>query len=458
MPKKLIQDIIVSRKNSPAKKQNAAAPVFSSEEKQSKMSKNDFFAKKIWKGDFIPEKLLKKEGVKKKWKIKFPRFSIPRMSFLKSGAKLKFAGIVFAIIVIVICGDFLLNKFSSVVIEITPRVETAEADAALNATVEPQNNELPLEVMRMEKEESGSVKSSGMKEVSIKASGRIIIYNAYSSQPQYLVSNTRFEAPNGNIYRIASSITVPGAKIENGKISASETETAVFADKPGEEYNLGLVDFIIPGFQDAGKREKIYARSKTEITGGFIGQKSFITENDISSLQKSLREKIENYFLENAVNPKPDEFLLYNAAKKIIYKKEEIPKPGDLSDTLELDENAIFYGFLIKKEDLAKALVEKYLDPNLANQLEILNPENLEFELKNFSAEKISFSIKGKIQFAYKFDENSLKNGLMANKGNPDAVFGEYKNIEKAKITFKPSWWRAIPKDASRIEVKTVID
>ena len=58
----------------------------------------------------------------------------------------------------------------------------------------------------------------GVKEVSEKASGQIVISSKLEA-PQQLVKTTRFEAPNGHIYRIDQDITVPAAaKDSAGKL------------------------------------------------------------------------------------------------------------------------------------------------------------------------------------------------------------------------------------------------
>lgn len=450
MPKKLIQDIIVSKKRILSANRNAekyGAPTARERKKETSFSaKHDEWYNEIFAN----------EGkLSKKWKF--------RMPFLKSNFKFKVIGIVCAIAIFAAIGIFILNKISSIIVEITPRFETTEVNVTLNALISPKKGELPLEIMRLDRKENGSLQTTGLKDVSVKASGQIVIYNTYSSQSQSLIANTRFEAPNGKIYRINKPIVIPGAKIENGKITASEIETTVFADKPGEEYNTGLSDFTIPGFQDPEKKKKIYARSKTGISGGLIGQKKVVTENDFLALQKSLRERITNYFMETAANPKSDEFLFYNEAKKIVFpssggtEQKNKSKIGEASETLEFEESGVFYGFLIKKDDLGRALAEKYFSKELAGRLEILNPEKLEFELKNFTANAATFIIKGHAVFAWKLDDNSFKNELVAQNGDTKSIFGKYQAIKEAKIIFKPNWWRLIPKDQSRVEIKTII-
>lgn len=390
---------------------------------------------------------------KKKLEFKPPIPKIPRLRFFPRGWKMKLVLGCTALGMVMIGGITLLNKFSSIEVEITPHQQVVEVDAVFKASVQPQKNELPLEIMQINNSEKGTAKPSGVKQISRKASGQIIVYNAYSSQPQPLVKDTRFETPDGKIYHINKSITVPGAKVEEGKIIPSEIEVTVYADKPGEEYNIDLTDFTIPGFKNSVKYEKFYGRSKTRMEGGFVGEVSVITEDDIKNLQLLLREKAKNYLLKTALNPKPDLFLFYDNARQIVFEEKNGPKSGDESDQLELEEKASLFGFLLRKSDLYQILGEKYLNPEAASQIEVINADKLAFELKSFSEGSITFNLKGQALFVFKVDENAIKADLVKAEENANLVFTKYPAIEKARIVFKPSWWRYIPKNPERIVI-----
>ena len=323
MTKRLIQDIIPAKKQPQLAEKISKKPV-KEEVKPAKAEKE--------------EKKPKDEKPKRKLRLTLPnwKLKLPRFGFRPPSLKRKIILGVVGLCVAVIGGIFALNRFSSITVEITPRQEFVDVDSAFSASVEPQKNNLPLEVMTVSRKENGSFKSTGSKQISRKANGQIMIYNTYSSDPQLLVKNTRLETPDGKIYRTDKTITVPGTSVSEGKIIAGEIEATVFADQPGEQYNIGLVDFTVPGFKDAMKREKIYGRSKTEMKSGFVGVVAVITENDINQLQSQLKEKVKDYLLKVGVNPKPDEFLLYDNARQIVF--EEIkngPKPGDEADTLD---------------------------------------------------------------------------------------------------------------------------
>ena len=71
--------------------------------------------------------------------------------------------------------------------------------------------------------------ATGKEEVSLKASGRIVIYNNYNTAKQRLVRNTRFETPPGFIYRINKSIDVPGQTTEAGRTIPGSIEVTIHA-------------------------------------------------------------------------------------------------------------------------------------------------------------------------------------------------------------------------------------
>lgn len=70
--------------------------------------------------------------------------------------------------------------------------------------------------------------------VNSKAQGTITIYNDYSAAPQELVATTRFVTPDGKIFRIVNTVTVPGATVAaNGTITPSSIDTPIIADQGG---------------------------------------------------------------------------------------------------------------------------------------------------------------------------------------------------------------------------------
>jgi len=170
-----------------------------------------------------------------------------------------------AVLVLLIAAVFV---FSGATVTIEPRQKNIKVDIE---AVAKNSGELAYETIAVGGVKTVYLQATGESKVEKKASGTIIVYNNYSSAPQRLIKNTRFETPTGLVYRIDKSIIVPGTRVESGKIIPGSVETTVFADLPGPNYNIGLNDFTVPGFKGTPRYEGFYARSKTTMAGGFIG-------------------------------------------------------------------------------------------------------------------------------------------------------------------------------------------
>jgi hypothetical protein len=188
-------------------------------------------------------------------------------------------------------------------IVIVPRSETYSVDAQIGAKANAgeadiENGIIQAEIISVSDEivrdfeTSGTISSSNQK-----AHGEITIYNEFSSSPQPLVATTRFEAPDGKIFRLVSGVVVPGMEKVGSENKAGAIEAQVIADQAGEEYNIEASSFTIPGFKGSGsgKYEKIYAKSSRSMTGGGDGDQDMkaLTEGDISSAKAKLIQEAE---------------------------------------------------------------------------------------------------------------------------------------------------------------------
>ena len=383
-------------------------------------------------------KIVKKSGVK--------ATETAKINNKEKTPVLKIVFWIFVLLIPVIVLGAVLDRFGSAEVILDVRQEFKNIDLKLKAYQNNETAKLNFETMSLEHSMKKIVPSTGTEFVEKKASGKIVVYNTYNSKPQVLIQNTRFETPDGKIYRIDKKIKVPGAP--------GSVEAVVYADKPGEEYNIGLSDFTIPGFKGHPKYEKFYARSKTIMEGGFSGEVSVASKEDIEAARASLRNSIESYFKETTLKQKPENFLLYDDAIKISFSESEN------STGAEVEEKGNAIGFLLNRDELSDFLVSEYMEEKEISKTEILNIENLDFELVNYNSKtgEITFKLKGKGHFAWKINEQSLIEDLIAEEDkNYKQVFGKYPDIVEAEIVFKPSFWRNIPKNPERISVNRVI-
>ena len=346
-------------------------------------------------------------------------------------------------IILLLIINAIIGFLAYVSINITPKQEFVNIDLNLKTQTE---------IMQIEHEESQTVMATGVETGGQKASGQIVIYNAYSSVSQTLIKNTRFETPDGKIYRTNEKVTVPG----NGSL-----EVTVYADEPGEAYNIGLTDFTIPGFKGDPRYEKIYARSKTKMSGGFSGTSSVLAKEDAENAVNNLRDKIKNYLTENILKQKPEEYLFFEKGIAITFDENlDNPKEGDMGKEFNFIQKGIGTGFLLKENELSEEVAKRYLNEETSKEVRIANLDKLEFNLLNHNEDntEITFNLKGRAHFVWKVDIDSLFSDLTtAESENYSSVFKKYPTIESAEIIFSPSWWRKIPQNRSKAHFEEIL-
>src|SRR3989344_2776281 len=161
--------------------------------------------------------------------------------------------------------------------------------------VSQQLKQIPGQLFSVEKKVEESFSTTGEKDVVQKARGKITVFNEYGTNTQVLIATTRFESDGGLIFRTLKTITVPGTKVKNGKITPGSVEVEVIADKAGDLYNIGSGKFTITAFKEKGDLDrygKFYGQSNESMKGGIIGKAKVVTEEDYLNAKKKVEERI----------------------------------------------------------------------------------------------------------------------------------------------------------------------
>lgn len=305
---------------------------------------------------------------------------------------------------------------------------------------------------------SKDILKSEPKEVYEKAEGEITIYNNYSNTPQVLITNTRFQSPDGKIFRISNSITVPG---KNGDKEGS-IKVKVTADTYGSEYNIGPTKFTIPGFQNTPRFEGFYAKSEESMTGGASGIVQMVSKTDIDNTKKDLTEDLESELKTKylSINHN-DYYTLYDLAKTRFF---------DNSNDL-INENQNKYNLTaevtlisIKKSVLSKLIAEQTLgqDFKSTDNFKMLSIDNLLFSFSDDSDINnniLKLNIIGKTRLIWDFDHEEMKRKFLSQPiNNFTEIANQYKDI---MLDFysqnKPPWVKKYPNNTKKIEIKEVL-
>lgn len=315
---------------------------------------------------------------------------------------------------------------------------------------------VPAQVFTQPKNVTQFYPATAKKTVSEKATGRLTIYNSYSSQPQPLVAKTRFATADGKVYRLDSQVVVPGADIKDGKIIASSVITTVTADQPGESYNIGPTDKLsVLGFKGTPKFDAFYGSLPEGTSGGFVGEKAVPSESDIASAKQKVSDLLEGSFDSLVFQGVPSEFKIIDGASDFEITKISVNSNTNAEGKFSVIGEAKLVAIGFKEADLQ----------NLANQIsskevgrdgtKIEKPEILYSNV-------VADYVKGILKFTAEVSGNSVQDfdgekfkkevaGKSANEVR--AMFSNLRDLASAKLKITPFWNVKMPTEGDKIKV-----
>jgi len=371
-------------------------------------------------------------------------------------------GIVLVLAVLVLVVSFV---FAGASVEVTPRQENILLDAQFKADREPVPGDLGFEIMSITKRMSDEVDATGEKFVEQKASGQIVVFNNFDENNQRLIKNTRFETDDGLVYRIDKSVVVPGQhENESGETVPGSVEVTVYADASGKEFNIGLTDFTIPGFDGDPRFFKFYARSKTSMTGGFSGNQKTVSPSDESRVRNSLQDELRDVIRGEAQSQVPEGFVLYDDGVFVSFASQPNESTDD-DDRVLVVEEALLHGIIFNEQDLARLVAVNTVASYEGGDVEVLGIDTLDFSIVDIElvepllVETIDFTLSGSDIVVWLFDEQRLKEDLAGkHRRDTEMVLSAYPAIEEAQVVLRPFWKRLFPENPEKIKVKRNLD
>lgn len=315
---------------------------------------------------------------------------------------------------------FILPTFA---ITIYPKIETTlpielELTANTDLTdVDVQNRRIPALAITADLTMADTFAASGRKFVQERARGTVLVFNAYSSAPQTLVAQTRLQDPSGKIFRLTGPITVPGAKVEEGRIIPTAISASVVAEAPGEAYNIGPSEFRIPGLRASPKYQGFMARSEAPFQGGFSGEASIVLAADLQAASENVTRRAVAELqseLERKV-PSDHDFLLPDGSREIAITRIDQPKPGERYERFEVKVAASGRIIAVRKSQLAQILVTLALpqDSTLPSRLTQGQPNLKLGAKKGQRPSELRLTAAGTLTFWRETDTADLKQTLL---------------------------------------------
>lgn len=345
--------------------------------------------------------------------------------------------------------------FPGTTVTITPRSQTVPFDSVTLFTAYPKEtappNSIGYTIFSQVFEDSAVVEANGIEKVEEQASGKITIYNEHSASPVRLIKNTRFQSPDGHIFRIPASVDVPGKTGTPGSI-----EVTVVADAAGEEYNVPPGRFTLPGLRSTPDMyEKVYARSTTAFTGGFIGNRPAVPEATLDAARAEIRNRLTEKVNGLAAATTPGTFTFPTLARMSF---ETLPPREESGGNVRINEKVTVTMPLFDEGSFANAVGGAVSASAEGHTLTLVRSSDLSASSSLATlvpGESFVFSLSGVGQLIWNVDEEAVKTALLGKEETAfESIIGAFPSVDTARARITPLWAKTFPKDPSRITIE----
>ncbi len=146
------------------------------------------------------------------------------------------------------------------------------------------------QLVSVTKDLTGPFTPTGQKDVGTKATGTMTISNCLDNNSHTFVSGTRFQAPDGKIFRSTADIIVPGGQGSFlGCTTPGTASVSVTADQNGDGYNEAPAAYTLPGLpasQQTGKNS--ISAQGAQMSGGTTKTVTIVTQADVDTEKAAL--------------------------------------------------------------------------------------------------------------------------------------------------------------------------
>lgn len=360
-----------------------------------------------------------------------------------------------AVVVVALCaaGGLLLSTlFSGASVVVHQRSLAITEPVTVSAQPGAPAGSLSYQTMTITSSGTTSVAASGSQKVSRQASGIINITNAYSAEPQRLIANTRFEAPDGKIYRIHDSVVVPGM---SGTAPGTVMIT-VYADSPGDTYNRGTTRFTIPGFKGDPRYSKFYADA-VSISGGFVGNEPAVAAADLAAAKTAIQTKLEESVRTSFNSQVPEGFTLVENSFQYSYG--ELRQAPEGTSRASLSQSVTAVVAVVKTTDLAAAVAAQ-ASQNYGSEAVAFSGESTVHAAMapgtTNPVSKINIVVSAPATLVWQYDADALKTALVGKKKDTfEAIVTSFRPaLTGAELTLRPFWKGTLPSDPAKISIK----
>lgn len=357
------------------------------------------------------------------------------------------------LLLLIIISSSLFHR-AEVVVE--PRKENVPLETIFSASNEDETL-AGFEVVTLEASGVSKVDATGEEEVSEVATGKITISNTGAATTW--VKTTRFEANDGKLYRASNSVSIPAGTASN----PSETEVSVYADQPGQEYNVesGLT-FTVAGLKGTASYDNFAGIQKTPFTGGFSGVKKIASDEDFEAAKEDLNERLKNQLMSKLMEDYSETKIILT--ENVVFSSTLSQDTSD-DGNVDVKSDASIKAIVFPKTKLTDIIAQKVLPESVSSEdlIVIDNVSALDFEIVEEdydidSGDDFRFFAKGDAEFVWQVDENTLTTQILGKRLSEiqEQVLSARKDITKVDIDISPFWRQVVPDNKNKVYIEVL--
>jgi hypothetical protein len=338
-----------------------------------------------------------------------------------------------------------------------PRTHTIVFDNTVPFTAYPAESAasgtLPYTVQSFTFADSEVVPAQGTHHVESKASGTITVVNDFSPTPVKLLATTRFETPDGLIFRAPAQVMVPGKKGS----TPGTVQVTVVADEAGDKYNVGpITKLTLPGLKGGAMYASVYAKSDAAFAGGFSGDQPQTAPGATEAAVAQIRTRLDAKYraalgtIASSTTALPD-------LARISYT--DVPPTSEGDSSVRIRQQITVQVPVFTTDVLANTLAQSYSADASIHDVNLV--PGADFAAKSsdsasttLGSDAISFTLNGKAQLVWQVDQKALTTALAGHdQGAFQTIIGGFPFVQEAKARVEPFWASSFPKNPDNIVI-----
>ncbi|GAC1371940.1 MAG: hypothetical protein NVSMB39_6100 [Candidatus Saccharimonadales bacterium] len=317
---------------------------------------------------------------------------------------------------------------------------------------------LAAQTVTVAKDLSGPFVPSGKKDVGTKAGGTMTVYNEYDTSPHALVAGTRFQAPDGKIFRTKADGSVPGATLGSvfpfTPTAGKSDPIPVEADQSGDGYNEAPARYTIPGYSGT-MAAKIYGQG-IQMSGGTTKTVSIVTQSDVDTEQAALLDKDKDNAARDLAGRLPTGYTAVDGSQTTSVAASPSPAVDAEGSTGTLALKVTYTVLTVKKSEY-EALInsQEQKQVGTANQIYDNGMSGAQITASGKdSAGRPTFHFTTDAYSGAKIDKTALAKKLAGNRfGDASNTATGLPGVRRADISIWPGWVSKLPSRPDKISI-----